>query len=160
MIVPTTPATVTTRGSATVAMQKAAVDDVHAIVAHAASPRRPEGVWSLNTKFRPTTDSVLVVTEAAMFSTMPRALTAGAGDEETSEFPLLRAQRGAKKVAKETVEGEAGGGGGDQARGSDHSGKIRRRARVALEAHQARAREPRRRVARAKRDLRRRRGVH
>ena len=77
MIVPTTPPTVTTRGSATVAMQYTPVDDTQPVVEHSSTPTRAEGVVSAKTKFRPTTESVLEVTVPATLVRMPRALTTG-----------------------------------------------------------------------------------
>lgn len=60
--------------------QSALVEEAHDSVVHSAEPRRPEGVESVNAKFTPITDSVLVTCDAATFVTAARVLTAGAVD--------------------------------------------------------------------------------
>ena len=78
--VPTTAPTVTVKGSATVPTHAELVLDVQPSVEHSTLPNRADGVVSLATKFRPTTETVLVVTDAATFVRLPRALTTGAVD--------------------------------------------------------------------------------
>ena len=78
VIVPTTPPTVTTSGSATLPIHTALVDDAHDVVEHSAEPSRPDGVQSAKAKFSPITERLLVTCEAAIFRTAPRVLSIGA----------------------------------------------------------------------------------